>query len=246
MRHHSRFAFPKKLPLVTAALFIACLVVFALELCLGRRLPEILVRFAVVPVGLASYFHGVPGATFSASVLPFFTSLLLHGGYIHLLLNLSYLWVVGDFVEDWLGRTRFLVLILFGAAAELIVRMGLSPIQSGLPSVGVSGSVAALIGAFLVVLAKLRQRDPAVLAASFLPHLPVTLALLAWFPAQFLNRCLAITQTTQTHDPVSWPALAASLLLGMFLLSLTGRRIASTPAVAPAFPKEETAPALGA
>jgi hypothetical protein len=66
--------------------------------------------------------------------------------------NLSWLWVVGDLVEDWLGRTRVLVLVLFGAAAELIVRIGLAPSPSGLASVGLSGSVAALIGAFLVIL----------------------------------------------------------------------------------------------
>ena len=248
MRHHSRLAFPRKLPLVTTFLLFGCLAVYLVELCLGRRLGEVLVMFAAVPVGLDSYFHGVPGATFAGNVLPFFSSLLFHGGYIHLLVNLSYLWVVGDFVEDWLGSARFLVLILFGAAAELIVRVGLSPSPSGLASVGISGAVAALIGAFLVILVRLRQQDAPAEGVAFLPHLPVPLGLLAWFPAQLLNPCLAIAVTTQTSEPVSWPALAAAFVLGMFLLSMTGRRIASTPAVAPAFPKEDPAPvpALGA
>jgi membrane associated rhomboid family serine protease len=162
---------------------------------------------------------------------------------------MSYLWVVGDFVEDWLGRSRFLVLLLFGAAAELVVRIGLSPSPSGLASVGISGAVAALIGGLLVILMKLGEKEERAGAlASLLRRLPVTLGLLAWFPVQLLNRYFAIAATTQTREPVSWLALFAAFVLGMFLLSLTGRRIAPTPAEATAFPKEEAtpAPALGA
>jgi len=246
MHHDSHSLLARKFPVVTAVLLVGCLVSFVFELCLGSRLAEFLLRFGVVPVGLVSYFNRVPGATFPSSVLPFFSSLILHGGFLHLLLNVSYLWVVGDFVEDWLGRTRFVALVLFGAATELVVRIGLSPSPSGLASVGMSGAVASLIGAFLIVLVRLRRSHEADSHVSFLAYVPVLLALLAWFPAQLLNRRLAIARTAQTYEPVSWLALAAALVLGMFLLSLTGRRIAATPAVAPAFPKEEAAPVLGA
>jgi len=247
MQQHPRILFPTKPPLATVIVLVGCLIGFVVELCLGNRLGEFLLTFGIVPIGLKSYFDGVPGATFRSDVLPFFSSLFLHGGYIHLLANLSYLWVVGDFVEDWLGKTRFLVLLLFGAAAELIVRIGLAPVHSGLPSVGISGAIASLIGAFLVILAKLQEKEEHASAATRLrQRLPVTLGLLAWFPVQLLNRYFSIAATTQTREPVSWPALFAAFLLGMFLLSLTGRRIAPASAEAPALPKDEGVPALGA
>ncbi len=261
MPFHRRMLVGSRFPVVTTVLIGACLVGFIVELFQGRALGEFLLRFGVVPVGLVSYFLDVSGASVTRSVLPFFSSLFLHGGYLHLLVNVSFLWIVGDVVEDALGRTRYVVLFLFGAAAELIVRIGVSPEPSSIPSVGASGAVAALVGGYVVVLSWLwrggqeKGDSPLDSAKGTVPFarpgagLPLSgrvsllLGGLAWFPLQILNRSLALAPTCQTEEPVPWLALAASFAMGVFLVALSGpRRSASTPSEAVAFPNEETAP----
>lgn len=251
MRGYRRVLFVRQFPVVTGILFVGCLLGFIVELLRGPDLPEFLLKFAVVPVGLVSYFRGVEGATFAANVLPFFSSLFLHGGFVHLLANVFYLWLVGDLVEDWLGRVRFGVLFLFGAAAELIVRIGLSPTPSGLASVGISGGVAALIGGYVVILAKVGAgEDYENRKVMLFSRLPLILGGLAWFPLQLLNGYLALAPTCQTrevtvHQPTAWLGLLSSFLLGMFLLSLSGSRSAPTSAEAPAFREEVEISGLG-
>jgi membrane associated rhomboid family serine protease len=248
----------RKFPLVTGVILAGCAAGFVVELLVGRGLGEFLLKFGLAPVALESYFRGVEGVNFFRGVLPFFSSLFLHGGFIHLLGNMLYLWLVGDVLEEWLGRTRFIALFLFGAAADLIVRTGACPDRSGLASVGVSGAVAALMGGFLVLL--IRTAGPAGegRAATGTPsRWLLALGALAWFPLQMLNRHLPLATTCQTQSPPSWidvferlrhlllgkwvqatPGEAAALglmtsfVLGMFLLSLSSRWTAPVPAEA--------------
>ncbi|HUW57662.1 MAG TPA: rhomboid family intramembrane serine protease [Planctomycetota bacterium] len=243
MRKNPREFLLLEFPLVTLIILAGCLLGFIVEVVLlgsGRGLPDFLVSFGVVPLEVVSYFHGVAGTTFLNSVLPFFSSLFLHGGVLHLLTNVLYLWMVGDVLEVWLGRTRFVVLFLFGSAAELIVRIGVSGVPSGLASVGISGAVAALIGGYAVVVGKaLRKETGEAGFSGLLRRLPLVLGTAAWFPMQLVNGYMQLGETCQTHDPISWLALLTSFALGMFLVSLSGRRDAPVSAEAPALPTEE-------
>ena len=244
LRH--RMLVGSRFPVVTVVLIGGCLAGFFVELVLGRRLSDLLVHSGIPPDGLRAYFSGA--GTFVNNALPFFSSLFLHGGFIHLLINISFLWVVGDVVEDVLGRARFVVLFLFGAAAELILRVGVSSQEAAqVPSVGISGSVAALIGGYVVVLNWLGRSsgDAAITRAT---RLWLLLGVLAWFPLQYLNTVLSFRSnkgeplTSQTVEPVCWLGLLAAFALGVFLVSVSGPRRARTPSEAVAFPNEETAP----
>jgi len=263
--------FIRKPPLITLVVLGGCLVGFAAELLLGDALGEFLLKFGLVPVALVSYFRGVAGANFLNSVMPFFSSLFLHGGFIHLLWNVLYLWMVGEVVETWLGRTRFLVLFLFGAVAELIVRIGAVEMPSGVASVGISGGIASLLGGYVVVLSRLAEESGHGRWSGLVTYWPLVLGALAWFPLQTLNRYLSLAATCQTVDPPAWLGLLSkvrpllsgrwvemtsgeaaalglltSFFLGVFLLALSGRRGAATSAEAPAVPREEELSVLGA
>lgn len=251
MKAHSRWLFISGFPVVTLIMLGGCLVGFAVELVVwftGQPLGDFLVTFGVVPVGLVSYFRSVEGATFLNSVMPFFSSLFIHGGFLHLLTNVLYLWVVGDVLEDWLGATRLIVLFLFGAAGELLVRIGASGYPSGLPSVGVSGAVAALIGGYIVVLSRAVERaDRPVSVAAILRRVPLYIGVVAWFPLQLLNRYLAFPAgTCQTREPVAWLALSTGFLLGVFLVSLSGPHGTGSSAEATAFRDEREVSAFQA
>jgi len=123
----------------------------------------------------------------------------------------------------------------------LIIRIGTSAPPSGLPSVGISGAVAALVGGYVVLLGKaLHEKEkgrPG--GGGVLRGLPLMLMVGAWFPLQFLNGYLPLAQTCQTHEPISWLGLLTSFVLGSFLVSLSGRRGAPTSAEAVAFPTQE-------
>ena len=107
-------------PVVTVLLIGVNLAVFFWELSLGRQLNDVLLHLGLVPIRytsleVAAHFHPV------AQVVPFFTSMFLHGGWLHVLGNLWTLWIFGDNVEDRLGHGRYLLLYLAsGLAAGLL------------------------------------------------------------------------------------------------------------------------------
>src|SRR5207248_5539416 len=121
--------------------------VFLQEVQAGRHLQELFLNYAVIPVRytqpeVAQYF------TWAQQVFSFFSSMFLHGGWIHLLGNMWVLWIFGDNVEDRLGRTRYLMLDLASglAAAFLHIYTNVGSID---PTIGASGVVAGVCGAYV-------------------------------------------------------------------------------------------------
>src|SRR5690242_16325296 len=101
----------RNFPIVTLGIIVANFLVFAHELKLGRHLDDFVLNFAVIPV---RYTHLDVAQQFSLSeqAMPFFSSMFLHGGWVHLIGNMWALWIFGDNVEDRLGRGRFIVFYL--------------------------------------------------------------------------------------------------------------------------------------
>src|SRR5438874_9037812 len=78
------------------------------------------------------------------------TAMFLHGGWLHVLGNMLYLWIFGDNVEDRLGHARYASLYLAGGVAAAFAQIAISP-GSGVPMLGASGAIAAVLGAYLVL-----------------------------------------------------------------------------------------------
>ncbi len=174
---------------------------------------------------LIQTFGFIPGRLVSPSewhyaawevALTLFTSLFIHGGFVHLLGNMIYLWVFGDAVEDALGHLRFLLLYLFCGAFGSLCHTVVFPL-SHIPSVGASGSIAGVLGAFFVLRPRARivTLFPLVVywamaeirAAFFLP---------VWFLLQFFNGFLSLAPAAGTQEVagVAWWAHVGGFLFG--------------------------------
>ncbi len=124
-------------PVVTIAIIILNALVFLFELTLSdRELGEFVHAFGVVP----AYFSWT-------AVL---TSMFLHGGWLHFLGNMLYLWIFGDNVEDRLGHLRYLIFYLFCGAIAALGQSVTNP-YSTVPRVGASGAIAGVMGAYFVL-----------------------------------------------------------------------------------------------
>src|SRR5215468_5080371 len=138
-------------PLVTGALIAACSVVFLWQLGLDDNASEnASFSYGMVPAVLFGYaelparLRAVPAA---ATLI---TSMFLHGGLLHLLGNMLYLWIFGKGVESALGPVRFLTLyLLCGVAAGLT--QALTDPAAEVPMIGASGAIAGILGAYLIL-----------------------------------------------------------------------------------------------
>ena len=123
-----------RFPFVTLGLIGLCTLVFLYEVSLGQGIRAFLTSFALVPgqitYGLQSGETGLPGI-----VQPFFTSMFLHGGWLHLVGNMWFLWIFGDNVEDMLGSGRYLLFYILAGLGAGLAHYLLQP-TSSVPTVG--------------------------------------------------------------------------------------------------------------
>jgi membrane associated rhomboid family serine protease len=185
--------------------------VFSLELLVpSAALDGLVETWGLVPYRLAS---GDPLA-----VLSLFTSMFLHGGFVHLLGNLLYLWIFGDNVEGALGSSRYLlfyVLCGLGAAAGQIV---IDPL-SRVPMVGASGAISGVLGAYLLLFPQVTV-ETLVFVGYFvrLVRLPAVMVLGLWMITQLLSGVLSLGM--EATGGVAWFAHIGGAISGVVLVSL--------------------------
>ena len=172
-------------PLVTRALIVLNLVVFVYEVLLGPELRSFLFDWGFVPVRLtlAVRYGDLPLAS---AVLPVLTSMFLHGGWSHLIGNMWYLWIFGDNVEDVLGHAGFLLFYLVCGVVATLLHYLTGPVAE-VPTVGASGAIAAVLGAYIVAFPRARVFT----LLPFFPFfqvvpLPAFFVLGLWFLFQFV------------------------------------------------------------
>jgi len=148
--------------------------------------------------------------------LTFFTSMFLHGGWLHLLGNMWYLWIFGDNVEDRMGHGKFLLFYLLcglaAGATHTLVNAG-----STMPMVGASGAVAGVLGAYLVAFPS-ASIATLIFLGFFVTvvHLPALIVLGFWFVLQFLSGMHSVMLAEVAG--VAWWAHVGGFLAGMGLL----------------------------
>ena len=187
-------------PVVTPALIVANTLVFLYQWSLGER------------AGTAFVFDwGVIPADFT--VLTMFTSMFLHGGFLHAGGNMLYLWIFGDNVEDRLGRGRFLVFYLLCGAAAAVAQTFVNP-GSRIPMVGASGAVAGVMGAYFVMYphSKIVTLIPFIFLQII--EVPAIFFLGFWFLMQFLSGVGSISQVEAGAGGVAFWAHVAGFAVG--------------------------------
>ena len=217
-------------PIVNRTLVGANVMVFFAQLAMGPMTERVIHTFGFIPARLVN-----PG-TYQYAVwevaITLVTSLFLHGGFVHLFGNLIYLWVFGGAIENAIGHARFLLLYLACGAVGSLTHTVLFP-NSPIPSIGASGSIAGLLGAFLVLRPRARIVTLFPLVVYWaMAEIPALLFLPVWFGMQFFNGFLSLqaARGTQEVAGIAWWAhvggfLFGALIAGVFRLTQRTRRI---------------------
>jgi membrane associated rhomboid family serine protease len=175
---------------LTLSLVVACCVAFAWELGLGAgsgdaALNRLIGDWGVVPARLTSAW--AHGDYLSADTATLVTSQFLHGGWLHLLGNMLYLWIFGNNVEDRFGRLGFLLFYLGGGAVAALTQVAVDP-TSSVPTIGASGAIAATLGAYIVLFPRARVTSLIFLGFFYqLLNIPAVIVLGFWFVLQLVD-----------------------------------------------------------
>jgi membrane associated rhomboid family serine protease len=209
-------------PAATLSIIVINVLVFLYELRLGRHLEDLLQSFAVIP---AVYTDPQIGHFYTASqkMFAFFSSMFLHGGWLHLLGNMWTLWIFGDNVEDRLGRTRYVSLYLAGGIAAALMHI-LANAGSQVPTIGASGAIAAVMGAYFRFYPFARVETlvpPFFFGPTFV--LPAVLFLGFWFLLQFFSGAMSLGARGHGFNGVAWWAHVGGFAFG-FVICLFARR----------------------
>jgi membrane associated rhomboid family serine protease len=180
----------RRTPLVTISLIVACFAAFALELSITAAggdpaLERFFERWGAVPADITVALD--QGNYFGQATLGMVTSMFLHGGWLHILGNMLFLWIFGNNVEDRMGRIPFLLFYLVGGIAAALTQVAIDP-RSTIPLVGASGAIAAALGAYIVLFPGARILSLVFLGFFYqLLEVPALILLGFWFLLQLVS-----------------------------------------------------------
>jgi len=208
-------------PVVTRALIAINCAAFVYEIMLGPGLREFMFEWGLVPARLSQAVRLGEESVIGPS-LTLLTSVFLHGGWLHLLGNMWYLWIFGDNIEDRLGKPRFLAFYCLSGITAGLIHYVSNP-ASKLPTVGASGAIAAVLGAYAVTFPKARVITLVPIFLFFqIMALPAMIVLGLWFVYQFLLGTLTLAWGTGTGGGVAWWAHIGGFVFGAVAVKLFG------------------------
>ena len=212
-----------RFPIVTVTIVVLNVVVFLLQLLSPEGLQFSIYKMGTIPYEI-THFQSLPllvgqtaeQVTRLAPPLTLIVSMFLHGGFLHLLFNMLYLWIFGNNVEDFLGPFRFLIFYLIAGVGASLTHI-LFNANSQIPMIGASGAIAGVLGAYLVLYPKAR-----VMTFMFLfffiriVPIPAAFVLGFWFLMQILS--------VGVGGGVAWFAHIGGFLIGMGLIKLITKK----------------------
>jgi membrane associated rhomboid family serine protease len=209
-------------PVITVSIILINITAFIYELSLGDNIEGFLHEYGIVPVSVLSW--PVSEFSFTSLALPFVTSMFLHGGWMHLIGNMWYLWIFGDNVEDRVGHVKFLLFYLLCGLGAGIVHTVLNA-HTSVPSIGASGAIAGVLGAYLLSypFARVLTLVPLFVFIQII-EIPAIIVLGLWFVMQFFNGAASLSATASDAGGVAWWAHVGGFLAGMLLIGLFPRR----------------------
>jgi membrane associated rhomboid family serine protease len=209
-------------PVVTRALIVVNVGVFLYEVSLGRGLSAFIGDFGLIPLRLLEALRGAENPLLVAGTI--LTSTFLHGGWLHLIGNMWYLWIFGDNVEDRMGHVRYLLFYVAGGAASGVLHTMINP-DSPLPTVGASGAIAAVLGAYLVLFPRARVVTlvPLFIIVQLM-SLPAVVVLGLWFVFQFFSGALSLAYAAGSAGGTAWWGHIGGFAFGMLLARVLAAR----------------------
>jgi membrane associated rhomboid family serine protease len=212
----------RSFPFMTLLLIAANVAVYAFQFLLGRNAQAFVVRFGAIPWDITHFreLPGLPPESVSGfpNILTLFTSMFLHGGILHLLGNMLYLWIFGDNVESLIGHFKYLVFYILCGLAAALTYVFVDP-NSHVPMIGASGAISGVLGAYMVNFPSARVH---VLVFFFIfiriIRVPALIVLGLWFLVQVMNGFGALG--VRNAGGVAWFAHVGGFAAGMLFIFL--------------------------
>src|SRR5580704_158210 len=151
------------------------------------------------------------------------TSMFLHGGWLHIIGNMWFLWIFGDNVEDVLGHGKYLIFYLLCGVAAAVTQVFFSG-DSRVPMVGASGAIAGVMGAYMVKFPQSRIVTLIFFIFITFIDVPAWLMLIYWFAVQFFSGIGSIGYSTASEGGVAFFAHVGGFLTGIVLINLLGTK----------------------
>ncbi len=201
-----------RVPIATILIIVLNFAMFSVELAAGD---DFITRWSMVPANIAA----------GRDWITILSSMFLHAGWEHILGNMLFLWAFGPEIEDSMGSARYVVFYLLGGLAATIAQVAIDP-TSTVPTLGASGAIAAVMGAFLVTYPRDRIRTVLFFGWFFrITLVPAIILVGLWFVSQLFSEVGAITQADVSG--VAYMAHIGGFVFGMIAARLfeSGPRI---------------------
>ena len=204
-------------PVVTISIIIVCSIVFIYELSLGSYSEIFLRMFGVIPYEVV-FGVDIPPPDPLTPYGNLISYQYLHGGFLHVLGNLLFLWVFGDNVEDYLGKLKYFIFYTLCGIIAALIQVAVYP-DSNIPLIGASGAISGVLGAYMLLFPR-----AGVVTLIFIFFfidvviLPAAVWIAIWFFIQFASALISINHV----GGVAWFAHIGGFLAGVTFIVLFG------------------------
>ncbi len=176
--------------------------------------------FGFHPVRVTAFLRGSHSVNAAMAFIPVLTAMFMHASWLHLISNMWVLYIFGDNVEDHLGHFGYLLFYLGAGVAATLLHTLFNPL-SAVPSVGASGAIAGVMGAYFVLFPSARVLTLVPFLFIFFLWLPAWIVLGYWFVVQFLSgAATSIAYSSQTGGGIAFWAHVGGFVAGISMIKL--------------------------
>jgi len=213
IRDHNR---SNKFPFFTLLIIAVNVLVFLLELTVPD--PDIFINsFALIPADV-NFLN-------PTTLIPFFTSMFLHAGFVHLLSNMWFLWIFGDNLEADLGKIKFLLFYFLSGFAGGFLQYLLLP-NSIIPTLGASGAIAGVLGGYLVFYPQAKIETLVAVFGGYLRRVEISaqIMLAYWFVIQLFSGTAGVVSGQMALGGVAWFAHIGGFVIGWLMAKVLRKK----------------------
>lgn len=204
----------ESLPVITITIVALNCLVWLYEVSLGQHADRFIAEYGLIPLRFVA-FNRYTGGFLDNAFVPMISSIFLHGGWLHVIGNMWFLWIFGDNVEDRLGHLRYLIFYILCGIGAALFHVIAEP-HSRVPMVGASGAISGVLGAYLLSYPRARIHTLLIIFIIIqFVEIPASLFIILWFAFQFLSG--ASQAATQDAGGVAYWAHVGGFLVGMAL-----------------------------
>jgi membrane associated rhomboid family serine protease len=202
---------------VNYLLLLANIAMFVYELSLGGRLDAFIDTWGVRSPEVIALIGGHV-ELLRLVLLKGLVSMFLHGGWLHIIFNMLFLWIFGDNVEDNFGSLAYVLFYLLSGYGAVLTQALLTS-QADVPSIGASGAISGVLAAYLLLYprASIRAILPIPILFLFSFFVPAWLMIIVWFAGQLLSGYTSLTDTAQMTGGVAYGAHIGGFVVGFVL-----------------------------